>query len=80
MVELIEPKMIPAGYMAKRLATRPEWLASVEIHDIYSLSSCISEDFDDYTDLWKHSGYGLFDSPLAIRENAIANAIDLRTH
>jgi len=63
--------------MAKLVATRPEWLSSLEIHDIYSLSSCISDDFGDYTDFWKHNGYWLFDSPRAIREVATVNAIDL---
>jgi len=53
--------MVPAGYMSKRIASRPEWLAVTDVHDIYSVSNCISDDFADYSNCWKHNGYWLFD-------------------
>jgi hypothetical protein len=73
--------MIPAGYMAKRVYTKPEWArASKKRHvflataphviDIYSVSNCISEEFADYIGCWKHNGYWFFDSPEIIREVA----------
>jgi predicted nicotinamide N-methyase len=40
--------MIPAGYMAKHIAIRPEWLKAERVVDIYSVSNCVSEDFADY--------------------------------
>jgi len=55
--------MIPAGYMAKRVGARPDWLAATNVIDVYSVSGCISADFTDYIALWKHNGYWLFDSP-----------------
>ena len=58
--------MIPAGYMAKYVEQKPDWLNSDHIKNIYSLSSCISEDFDDYINYWKHNGFWLFDSPKII--------------
>jgi hypothetical protein len=69
--------MVPAGYLAKRVAKRPGWLRAPQIEDIYSLSGCESEDFANYIDHWKHNGYWLFDSPDIIRELAQEEAIDL---
>lgn len=69
--------MIPVGYMAKRVSKKPDWLDAPQVIDIYSVSSCVSEDFADYTNYWKHNGYWLFDSPGAIRAVAKENAIEL---
>ncbi|MES9859737.1 MAG: hypothetical protein ABW157_02215 [Candidatus Thiodiazotropha sp. LLP2] len=63
--------------MAKRIASKPDWLKSNQVKDIYSVSSCTSEDFCDYINYWKHNGYWLFDSPGVIREVAEENDIDL---
>jgi len=69
--------MIPIGYMYKRVASRPDWIKVPSIHDIYSLSSCVSEDFADYINFWRHNGYWLFDSPEIIEEVAAENSISL---
>jgi hypothetical protein len=76
--------MIPAGYMAKRVLRRPEhlgenpvWLKVTNLDDVYSVSSCMSKDFADYIDYWKHNGYWLFDSVDAIRLLATEHSIDL---
>ena len=69
--------MIPAGYMAKRVAACPDWLKAGRVVDIYSVSNCVSDDFADYIDCWKHNGYWLFDSPETIREIAKENSFDL---
>ncbi|MEN8219225.1 MAG: hypothetical protein ABFS56_23260 [Pseudomonadota bacterium] len=69
--------MIPVGYMAKRVATKPDWLKTSQVEDIYSVSSCISEDFCDYINYWKHNGYWLFDSPETIKTLAKKNNIAL---
>jgi hypothetical protein len=72
----------PAGYMAKFVEKRPsksiDWLSKLDIHDIYSVSNCISNDFADYIKQWKHNGYWLFDSPTVIREVARDEAVDLK--
>ncbi len=44
---------------------------------VFSVSSCISENFFDYIDEWKHNGYWLFDSPQIMEEIAEENDIDL---
>jgi hypothetical protein len=69
--------MIPAGYMAKRVYARPDWLKASHVAEIYSLSNCISEDFADYISYWKHNGYWLFDSPEIIKKVAEENSIQL---
>jgi len=55
--------MILAGYMAKRIVSRPEWIEAGQVEDIYSVSSHVNDDFADYINYWKHNGYWLFDSP-----------------
>lgn len=69
--------MIPAGYMAKKAVTKPDWLKANGVEDIYSVSGCISKDFADYIKFWKHNGYWLFDSPEVIAQVANEQSIDL---
>lgn len=70
-------KMIPIGFMAKRIRQRPDWLLAPQVTDIYSVSSCISEDFADYVSFWKHNGFWFFNSPEIIRTVAAEHSIDL---
>jgi len=70
--------MIPAGYMAKRVALRPEWLNAPGVKDIYSLSRCTSENFGHYIPFWRHNGFWLFDEPAIIKEIAVENHLELR--
>jgi len=69
--------MIPAGYMAKRVMSQPDWLKANGVEDIYSVSGCISKDFADYITFWKHNGYWLFDTPGVIAQVAREHSIDL---
>lgn len=69
--------MIPAGYMAKQVAARPDWLKANGVKDVYSVSSCVSDVFADYINYWKHNGYWLFDSPEAIRAVGEEHGLDL---
>jgi hypothetical protein len=46
--------MIPVGYMAKRVFTRPDWIKASRVADIHSVSNHVSDNFADY---WKHNGY-----------------------
>jgi len=69
--------MIPIGYMLKRVTNRPDWLKGSTVVDVYSLSNCISDDFADYINFWKHNGYWLFNSPEVIEELASQEGIDL---
>jgi hypothetical protein len=71
-------KMIPAGYLAKRVVPRPEFLKAPQVVDIFSLSNCFSADFADYIGYWKHNGYWLFDSPEVIRSLAKDHSISLQ--
>jgi hypothetical protein len=70
--------MIPAGYMAKRVSKRPDWLRVPHVSDIYSVSGCVCEDFANYIGYWKHNGFWFFDSPEVIRTVAQENSIDLK--
>jgi hypothetical protein len=71
--------MIPAGYMYKNVANRPDWIKAESVQDVYSLSGCcISFYFDDdYISHWKHNGYWLFDTPAVMRAIAAENQLDL---
>ena len=70
-------RMIPAGYMAKRIMNRPKAFENTGIVDIYSVSGCMSKNFADYIEFWKHNGYWFFDSPQIIQEIAKEYSIDL---
>jgi len=71
--------MIPIGYMAKKSVKRPDGFGDQMAHvaDVYSVSSCVNDDFADYIEYWKHNGYWLFDSPKLIREICNEHSIDL---
>ncbi len=55
--------MVPIGYMYKTISAKPEWLKSTQVKDIYSVSSCLSKDFTDWVNYWKHNGYWFFNTP-----------------
>ena len=69
--------MKPAGYMAKRVVRRPDWIQASAVEDVYSVSGCISEYFADYIQQWKHNGYWLFDCVETISSLAREHAIPL---
>ncbi len=69
--------MIPVGYMYKTVMEKPDWLETDQVTDIYSVSSCVSEDFDGWINYWKHNGYWFFNSPSIIEEIACEHSIDL---
>ncbi|MDR0352853.1 MAG: hypothetical protein LBI02_05755 [Opitutaceae bacterium] len=69
--------MIPLGYMAKFVVSRPDWLKAGYIDDIYSVSPCISKDFCEWIDSWRHNGFWFFDSPDIIREIASSRNVEL---
>jgi hypothetical protein len=69
--------MIPVGYMAKHVSSRPEWLKAEHVADIYSVSNCVSNEFADYINYWRHNGYWFFDSPEIIRQVAKEHSLDL---
>lgn len=62
---------IPLGYMLKRVASPPpDWMNAPDVNAVHSLSNCVSDDFGDYINLWRHNGWWLFDSPVAVRDAA----------
>jgi hypothetical protein len=73
---LLGSTMTPAGYMFKRVATKPAHLDAAVV-DIYSVSNCISENFADFINYWKHNGYWLFDRPEIIEELSEQENLDL---
>lgn len=68
--------MIPVGYMFKRVVATPTWLEA-NVVDIYSVSGCVSEDFADYINYWKHNGYWFFDSPKVMEVLSSDESIEL---
>ena len=73
--------MIPVGYMAKRITERAEWLKAPQVLDIYSVSSCVNDDFADYVNYWKHNGWWFFDSPEVLQVLSREHSVELQdTH
>lgn len=62
--------------MAKRVTARPAWLVA-DVTDIYSVGSCMSPNFAEFIEYWKHNGYWFFDSPVVIESLATEHSIDL---
>ncbi|HRI72432.1 MAG TPA: hypothetical protein PK156_49695 [Polyangium sp.] len=56
------PSLIFLGYLAKKLATRPDWLACANVEFVASVSECISPAPPDRIDLWEHNHLGLYDT------------------
>ena len=48
-------------------AGRAQWIKAERVSDIYSVSGCVSKNFADYINYWKHNGYWFFDSPRIIQ-------------
>ncbi len=69
--------MSPIGYLCKNVVKTPGWLKVQAVADIYSLSGCVSRNFADYVNYWRHNGYWLFDSPSVIEDIARQEGIDL---
>jgi hypothetical protein len=69
--------MIELGYMAKRVVFRPDWLDVPHVRDVYAVANCVSEDFCDYINFWRHNDFWFFDSPALIRSIANEHNIDL---
>ncbi len=69
--------MIPVGYMAKHVVAYPDWLKVDRVNDVCSVSNCISNDFADYINYWKHNGYWMFNSPETILEIAEEHSLNL---
>ena len=72
--------MIAAGYMAKKVVRKPDWITAAAVVDLCSVSNCISTAFCDYITHWKHNGYWFFNAPKAIAEVAQAASVDLSEH
>lgn len=70
-------KMTPAGYMAKRICKKADWLKAPKVEEICSVGDCVNDDFADYIAYWKHNGWWFFDSPEIIRQVSQENSIDL---
>jgi hypothetical protein len=70
-------EMISVGYMAKRIARKPDWLNAENVVEVYSVSHCISDNFANYFPFWKHNGYWLFNHPNVIQQLASENRIDM---
>ena len=69
-------KMIPAGYLAKRVHKKPDWLQAPQVIGVYSVGNCVCDDAD-HIPFWKHNGYWFFDSPEILKRVAKENLIPL---
>jgi hypothetical protein len=49
--------------MLKNVSLRPPWITNTAVTDIYAVASCISDNFANYIEHWRHNGYWLFNKP-----------------
>ncbi len=66
--------------MAKRMPQSDAWLKHMKAPlslDVYSVGSCVNDDFADYVSYWKHNGSWFFDSPAVIQEVSREHSISL---
>jgi hypothetical protein len=64
---------IPLEYIAKRVTVGSEWINAGDVINIDSVSNCLSSDFADFINFWKHNGCWFFDTPQVILELAQKN-------
>jgi hypothetical protein len=73
----MEQRMIPVGYMYKKVKVNHAYIPKEHVRDIYSVSSCISSDFTDWIPFWEHNDYWFFDSPAVMESIALKEKISL---
>jgi len=73
------PEMVPAGYLAKRIAEGPVWEDARHVTEIWSVSGCISKNFTEYIPYWKHNDYWFFNSPREILEISREESLELNS-
>ncbi len=54
--------MIDAGYFAKRVMARPEFVKAKNVAEICSASLCMSDGPDGWVEEWRHNWFGWFNS------------------
>jgi hypothetical protein len=54
--------MIDAGFFARRVPPRPEWLRAEAVREICSVSTCVSEGAPGWIERWRHNGCGWFNT------------------
>lgn len=69
--------MIPSGYMAKFVEKDTTWIKNKEVEEILSVSGCISKDFTDWIDYWKHNDFWFFDNVEKISTLAESLGLDV---
>lgn len=69
--------MRPIGYLYKRVARAADCNLAPPVEDVFSLSRCISNNFCDYINFWRHNGFWLFDSPAVMEQLAREQGISL---
>jgi hypothetical protein len=62
--------------MFKNVSLRPDWIKAESVVDIFSVSNCISTNFD-YIQFWKHNGYWFFNSLEVLRTLIEDQSLDI---
>ena len=69
--------MIPAGYLLKRIAPRPEWLKAPQVTAVYSVADCVSSDAVDIQRQWQHNAMGVASDPQTLWDLARQEGLDV---
>jgi hypothetical protein len=56
-------RLVDAGYFAKRVMPKPDWLQAAVVREVCSVSECVSPGPPDWIGHWRHNALGWYDSP-----------------
>lgn len=83
MTAVLPLPMLPAGYLLKRTAPPPGWLAPglEHVREVCSVADCVNDDVLDVQGIWQHNGFGLANDPGTLRahrpQSAAADGVRL---
>ena len=64
-------------YKKVEITANLEWFYSDYVKAVYSVSRCISNNFADYINYWKHNNFWFFDTPVPMEEIAAEESLNL---
>jgi hypothetical protein len=73
-------RMLPAGYLWKRVGPPPGWLNAKlkHVRDVCSVAGCVNDNVVDVEASWQHNSFGVANNPRILATLAAEAGTDLR--
>ena len=73
-----DTRMLPAGYLLKRVAPPPGWLDTETSHikSVCSVADCVNDNVVDVQTAWQHNSFGLANAPSTLTALASQSGSD----